>query len=445
MRWTTALLLGSLPVLFAPPAAAEWRLHLTGAGAKAVRGYQKDEFGFGAYGAAALEYAIIKELGVQFELGGTWLTQGDISALGYPSDWSWGSSLFLGGRARPFASSYNGTSVAHAAGLWASAAGGVVFTGNLVRSGIDAGLGWDLLFNRGRLGVGPMVGYLHVFESDDSPRPTDASVLIFGVHMELFADRSKKGADDGDRDGDGIKNSLDACPDSPEDFDEFQDEDGCPDTDNDRDGIADAVDKCPMVAEDADGYQDEDGCPDPDNDSDGILDVEDLCPNEKETVNGYADLDGCPDAEQIRVVGEKIVLDEQVLFETNLSEIRPESHKLLERLVKLINEHPEYATISVDGHTDERGSEDLNQRLSEDRAKSVMNFLVAHGVSANRLTARGFGASQPRIDRSDPLAYTLNRRVEFHVTRLKSRHDDVEAHGVPPAPQPAPPAVEVKP
>jgi outer membrane protein OmpA-like peptidoglycan-associated protein len=447
MRWTTALLLGSLPVLFAQPAAAEWRLHLTGAGAKAVRGYQKDEFGFGAYGAAALEYAIIKQLGVQFELGGTWLTKGDPSALGYPSDWSWGTSLFLGGRARPFAGSYNGTSVASAAGLWVSAAGGVVLTGDLVRSGLDGGLGWDLLFNRGRLGVGPMVGYLHVFESDDSPRPTDASVLIFGVHMELFADRSSKGSGDGDRDGDGIKNSLDACPDSPEDFDEFQDEDGCPDTDNDRDGILDPVDKCPLSPEDADGYQDEDGCPDPDNDSDGILDVEDLCPNEKETLNGYADLDGCPDAEQIRVVGEKIVLDEQVLFQTNLSEIRPESHKLLERLVKLLNEHPEYVAISVDGHTDERGGEDLNRRLSEERAKAVMNFLIANGVAANRLTARGLGASQPRIDRSDPLAYTLNRRVEFQVTRrhVVAPNEQPTNVGSPPAPQPAPPAGEVKP
>jgi outer membrane protein OmpA-like peptidoglycan-associated protein len=447
MRWTTALLLASLPVLFAEPAAAEWRLHLTGAGAKAVRGYQKDEFGFGAYGAAALEYAIIKELGVQFELGGTWLTQGDPSALGYPSDWSWASTLFLGGRARPFASSYDGSSVASASGLWASAAGGVVLTGNLVRSGLDAGLGWDLLFNRGRLGVGPMVGYLHIFESDDSPRPTDGSVLIFGVHMELFADRSKSGPGDGDRDGDGIKNSLDACPDSPEDFDQFQDEDGCPDSDNDRDGIADAVDKCPLAPEDIDSYKDEDGCPDPDTDSDGILDVEDLCPNEKETLNGYADHDGCPDVEQIRVVGEKIVLDEQVLFETNLSEIRPESNKLLERLVKLINEHPEYSKISVDGHTDERGSEDLNQRLSEERAKSVMNFLVAHGVAADRLSARGFGASQPRIDRSDPLAYTLNRRVEFHVTREHAvAHSDAATElRAPPAPQPAPPAGEVKP
>ncbi|HYP74796.1 MAG TPA: OmpA family protein [Polyangiaceae bacterium] len=431
-------------MLFTAPAAAEWRLHLTGAGAKAVRGYQKDEFGFGAYGAAALEYAIIKELGVQFELGGAWLAKGEPSALGYPSDWGWANTLFLGGRARPFASSYDGSSVASAAGLWASAAGGVVFTGNLVRSGVDAGLGWDLLFNRGRLGIGPMVGYLHIFESDDSPRPTDASVLIFGVHMELFADRSRSGGSR-DSDGDGIENSVDACPESPEDFDEFQDQDGCPESDNDRDGITDALDKCPLVPEDLDSYQDEDGCPDPDNDSDGIPDTEDLCPNEKETVNGYADHDGCPDVEQVRVVGEKIVLDEQVLFETNLSEIRPESNKLLERLVNLLNQHPEYSKVSVDGHTDERGSDELNQRLSEERAKSVMNFLVAHGVSADRLSARGFGASQPRIDRGDPLAYALNRRVEFHVTRehVAVPRDQATEQKTSPAAQP--PAAPVKP
>jgi len=438
MRWKTSFLLASLSVLFALPAAADWRLHLTGAGAKPVRGYQQDEFGFGLYGAAALEYAIIQELGVQFELSGMWLAEGDPSALGYPTGSSWADSLFVGGRARPFAGSYDGTSVASAAGLWLSAAGGVVLTGDLVRSGFDAGLGWDLLFNRGRLGVGPTLGYLHVFESDSSPRPSDASVLIFGVHMELFADRSKNGPVNDDRDGDGIKNAVDACPDAPEDFDEFQDQDGCPDPDNDLDGISDAADKCPLKPEDIDHYQDEDGCPDPDNDSDGILDVDDLCPNEKETFNGYADLDGCPDVEQIRVVGEKIVLDEQVLFQTNLSEIRPESHKLLERLANLLNEHPEYVKISVEGHTDERGGDDLNQRLSEDRAKAVADFLVARGVSANRVTSRGFGASQPRINRSDPLAYTLNRRVEFQVTR--QRVAEGQPAPVPSPPQPAPPA-----
>jgi outer membrane protein OmpA-like peptidoglycan-associated protein len=458
MRWKAALLLASFPVLLAEPAAAEWRLHLTGAGAKPVRGYQKDEFGWGVYGAAALEYAIIQELGVQFEVGGLWLAEGTPSSLGYPTDWSWADSFFVGGRARPFASSYDGKSAASAAGLWASVAGGLVLTGNLVRSGIDAGVGWDLLFNKGRLGVGPMVGYLHVFESDSSPRPGDASVLIFGVHMELFADRSKDGPVDDDRDGDGIKNAADACPDDPEDKDGFQDQDGCPEDDNDRDGIKDVVDKCPLDPEDIDYYEDEDGCPDPDNDSDGILDVDDLCPNEKETLNGYADLDGCPDVEQVRVVGEKIVLDEQILFQTNLTEIRPESNKLLERLAKLINEHPEYAQISVDGHTDERGADALNQKLSEERAKSVMNYLIVHGVSADRLSSRGFGASQPRIGNNDPLAYTLNRRVEFTVTRQSAVKGEpgpttsppptsgpTPTPPPPPPQQPAPPAGGAKP
>jgi hypothetical protein len=135
----------------------------------------------------------------------------------------------------------------------------------------------------------------------------------------------------GDRDGDGIKDDVDKCPDDPEDFDGFEDEDGCPDPDNDRDGIPDVDDKCPDIPEDKDGiededgcpeadigdrdgdgipdttdkcpdapedfdgFQDADGCPDPDNDGDGIPDVSDLCPNDPEDKDGFEDADGCPD------------------------------------------------------------------------------------------------------------------------------------------------------
>jgi len=135
----------------------------------------------------------------------------------------------------------------------------------------------------------------------------------------------------GDRDGDGIKDDVDKCPDDPEDFDDFEDEDGCPENDNDKDGILDVddkcpnepetkngfqdedgcpdsiesdrdgdgipdnIDKCPDDPEDKDGFEDEDGCPDPDNDKDGILDVDDLCPNDPEDVDGFEDKDGCPD------------------------------------------------------------------------------------------------------------------------------------------------------
>jgi outer membrane protein OmpA-like peptidoglycan-associated protein len=135
----------------------------------------------------------------------------------------------------------------------------------------------------------------------------------------------------GDRDGDGYKDDVDQCPDDPEDFDDFEDEDGCPEPDNDKDGILDDADKCPNEPETKNGYQDEDGCPDsttfdrdgdripddvdkcpddpedfdnfededgcpdPDNDKDGIKDVEDACPNVPEDKDGFEDSDGCPD------------------------------------------------------------------------------------------------------------------------------------------------------
>ena len=67
-----------------------------------------------------------------------------------------------------------------------------------------------------------------------------------------------------DRDGDGIPDKYDKCPDEPEDMDGFQDEDGCPDLDNDNDGIPDLKDKCPNEPENYNGWQDQDGCPDPD-------------------------------------------------------------------------------------------------------------------------------------------------------------------------------------
>ena len=102
----------------------------------------------------------------------------------------------------------------------------------------------------------------------------------------------------GDRDGDGIKDDVDACPDEPEDRDGFEDTDGCPELDNDRDRIPDTDDACPLDPEDRDGFDDEDGCPDADKfdrDGDHILDDVDACPDDPEDVDGFEDADGCPD------------------------------------------------------------------------------------------------------------------------------------------------------
>jgi OmpA-OmpF porin, OOP family len=108
----------------------------------------------------------------------------------------------------------------------------------------------------------------------------------------------KYGCPDPDNDDDGILDIDDRCPNNPEDRDGDEDEDGCPegsDGDRDGDGILDSRDKCPDQPEDRDGFEDKDGCPDPDNDKDGIPDTADQCPNDPEDKDGFQDEDGCPD------------------------------------------------------------------------------------------------------------------------------------------------------
>jgi len=101
-----------------------------------------------------------------------------------------------------------------------------------------------------------------------------------------------------DRDGDGILDEDDQCPDEPEDKDDFEDSDGCPDPDNDKDGILDKDDQCPMDPETKNNYKDDDGCPDVDDrdrDKDGIPDWKDKCPDQPEDIDKFEDEDGCPD------------------------------------------------------------------------------------------------------------------------------------------------------
>lgn len=116
------------------------------------------------------------------------------------------------------------------------------------------------------------------------------------------ADGRTDGCPTPDKDGDGIEGRADRCPDKAEDKDGFEDADGCPDPDNDGDGAPDTTDECPGELEDADGWADDDGCPDPDNDADGFPDGADECPNEPETWNASLDRDGCADGEGLLVV-----------------------------------------------------------------------------------------------------------------------------------------------
>jgi outer membrane protein OmpA-like peptidoglycan-associated protein len=443
----TAVVGCSLLGLVRPSHAEHVRAHGTLSLAKPFGGFQERELPWGGAGFAAIEMPLIPQLGAELELGTLLLGKGkpptDPNIL--PADGAHAIYGAVGLHARPFVTA-DPTELGPLTGIWFSSNVGATTTGGLFRAVVDVHAGYDFLLQEGRYGIGPALGLVHVFQSDSELRPDDANIVVLGVHA-MF-DSSPRVPPD--RDHDGIIDRLDACPDVPEDKDGFEDTDGCPDLDNDRDGIVDLADhcpndpedkdgfedtdgcpdpdndkdkfldpndKCPNDPEDVDGFEDDDGCPDPDNDKDGLLDREDLCPNEPETKNGYADEDGCPDEDQVRVVGEKIVLDDRVNFEQNNAIIRTVSFPLLERLSKLVREHPEYTHIEVQGHTDQKGTAEYNKKLSQDRAESVVEFMASHGVGRGRLSAVGFGSAHLLVEETNERALYLNRRVEFLITR----------------------------
>ncbi|EDM75723.1 OmpA domain protein [Plesiocystis pacifica SIR-1] len=269
--------------------------------------------------------------------------------------------------------------------------------------------------------------------------------VLLGLSVTLGREKAKPA---GDRDGDGLTDDVDSCPDEPETVNDYQDEDGCPEPDSDGDGFIDDKDTCPNEAETVNDYQDEDGCPESDRDGDGFWDDQDSCPDEAETVNDYKDEDGCPESDRD---GDGI-LDELdkcpdepetangyqdedgcadevpkevaaftgaikgITFETDSDKIRKSSTRTLDKAVKVLTDFPDIR-IKVTGHTDSRGDHDHNVDLSKRRAESVKTYLVEHGIDASRITTDGFGPDKP-VDTNDTRAGRANnRRIEFEIVQ----------------------------
>jgi OOP family OmpA-OmpF porin len=223
--------------------------------------------------------------------------------------------------------------------------------------------------------------------------------------------------DDPDTDGDGIPDSKDACVVTPEDKDGYLDDDGCPELDNDLDGVPDAQDKdstgksCANEPEDPDGYEDADGCPEPDNDGDTVADLEDQCPNEAGPAGG--DKPGCPKKPSLVIVTEKeIKITQQIHFEFDRDIIRKESFPILDEVADVLKKNPKIR-IEIQGHTDNKGSPDYNKRLSDRRAASVLKYLTKKGVEASRLVSKGYGMERPMVPNNSDQNRALNRRVQF--------------------------------
>ena len=101
-----------------------------------------------------------------------------------------------------------------------------------------------------------------------------------------------------------------------------------------------------------------------------------------------------------------------VKFDTGKSDIKTEYYPMLNEVVALLQKNKSIQVV-VEGHTDNVGSAKLNQTLSENRAKSVMNFLISSGIAGSRLSSRGYGFSRPAATNDTAAGRQLNRRVEL--------------------------------
>ena len=208
-----------------------------------------------------------------------------------------------------------------------------------------------------------------------------------------------------DTDGDGVLDTADACPNSPRG--DPVDARGCP-RDTDGDGVLDAADACPNSPRG--NPVDARGCP-RDTDGDGVVDANDRCPNSP--AGSSVDAVGCPPLFAAAPPGRPatIVL-EGVNFATGSAALLEASKVVLDRVAESLVANPTIR-VEVQGHTDNSGAAAANRRLSQARAVTVRDYFISKGVAADRLTAVGYGSTQPKVPNTSAANRAMNRRVEL--------------------------------
>ncbi len=203
-----------------------------------------------------------------------------------------------------------------------------------------------------------------------------------------------------DRDGDGVPDDQDKCPDNTKE--EISkgvygdknnpngpaDKIGCP-IDTDGDSVEDYRDDCPNTPPDERRCVDERGCT-KDSDRDGINDCKDRCP----TVAGVAENDGCPKS---GTRAAPISLSSDTAFDFGKFTLRPDARASLDQIISDINRHSanrNFDEVFVEGYTDPVGTDASNMKLSINRSKAVADYLIMNGIPANKIVQKGYGESQ---------------------------------------------------
>ena len=233
-------------------------------------------------------------------------------------------------------------------------------------------------------------------------------------HKGNRPDPDRLGCPTGDRDKDGVLDPDDICPDEHKGDRPDAKRLGCPTGDRDKDGVLDPDDICPDEHQGSTPDPARKGCPAPDRDKDTVVDPVDACPDQPGAPNPDPKKNGCPGL--VEVKGGQIVIVKPVFFATNKDVILAKSFPVLQSVADALKASPQIKKVRVEGHTDNRGKVDYNIDLSDRRAKSVMKWLIDHGIEQGRLEAQGFGPNKPVADNKNEAGRAKNRRVDFVIT-----------------------------
>lgn len=436
--------------LLAPPAAraesSEWNLHIDVGPSVVLLGTARpDQDGRGSFvggltGMLAVDWQVFQPLAIELMVGGGVLGS-TYAAEGPP----WGYFAVAAGARYRLIDNMEGyldeSGGDYLGNAWIAAHIGYHFFGpgdgvlgsNGSRFGIDAAIGYEFsVLHPLQLGAfiratvmlpGPSTDLVDIMLTAG----IEASFELAGEVAALDSDgdgladeretrqhrtdpRDPDTDDDGIRDGDEVELGYD--PLNPD-----MDADGLPDgrEEQNANGMRDAGETDPRDA-DTDGGGVPDGWEvnnsrdandpaDDDSDRDGVAENIDECPNTPE--GSEIDARGCI------VIHEQIVLD-GIEFETGSAAILPSSEGRLTRALQILLDNPT-VRVEVSGHTDDVGAPGANRSLSQARATSVRDWLVAHGIPAARMTVRGYGESRPRAPNTDDAGRAQNRRIEFNV------------------------------
>lgn len=124
-------------------------------------------------------------------------------------------------------------------------------------------------------------------------------------------------------------------------------------------------------------------------------------------------------AADVKVAGNKIVTD-PIYFDTGKATIKQQSIPTLDQVVAVFHKEKKLGLVEIGVHSDARGNDDYNLEMSQKRADAIRDYLIAKGVDANRLRAKGYGETRPIDKRANEAAWAKNRRTEFVILQRKT-------------------------